>query len=244
MSFLDIESENRKETMREIQLTGTFNIRDLGGLPTRSGRKTRYGKLYRSDGLDHLTEEDLRKLLSLGIQQDIDLRSTNEMEKWNDLLGEQPEIAYRQIPLLHTIDTMNLPATLSDLYLYILDDSQEEFKKIFCYILDYKESATLFHCSAGKDRTGLVAAILLLLVDVEEEDLIRDYCLSEGNLKLIRERFSVENDPALQAFLSARPEDIGPFLDHLRTGYGGAEGYLFHIGMSAEEIESLKAILI
>lgn len=230
--------------MREIQLTGALNVRDLGGLPTRSGGETRYGKLYRSDGLDHLTEEDLKKLLSLGIQQDIDLRSMNEIEKWRDLLGEQPEIAYRKIPLLHTIDSTNLPATLSDLYLYMLDDSQGEFKKIFRYILDYKESATLFHCSAGKDRTGLVAAILLLLVGVEEEDVIRDYCLSEENLKLIRERFSVENDPALQAFLNARPEDIGPFLDHLRIDYGGAEAYLFHIGMSAEEIESLKAILV
>lgn len=230
--------------MREIQLTGALNVRDLGGHLTASGRETRYGKLYRSDGLDHLTEEDLKVLLSLGIQQDIDLRSASEMEKWSDPLGEQPEIAYRKIPLLHTIDTANLPATLSDLYLYMLDDSQEELKKIFRYILDYKDSATLFHCSAGKDRTGLVAAILLLLVGVEEGEVIRDYCLSEENLKPIRERFSVENDPALQAFLNARPEDIQPFLDRLNSVYGGAEKYLLHIGMSAEEIELLKSILI
>lgn len=173
--------------MKEVRLTGAVNVRDLGGHSTKSGNKTHYGKLYRSDGLDHITEDDLKELLLLGIRQDIDLRSLDEMEKWSDLLGQQENIAYRKVPLLHTIDQKHLPATLSDLYLYMLDDSQEEFKKVFRYILEYKDFVTLFHCSAGKDRTGLVTAILLLLAGVEEEEVILDYCLSEDNLKSIRE---------------------------------------------------------
>lgn len=230
--------------MKQIQLTGAANIRDLGGHSTKSGRKTYFGKLYRSDGLDRLTEEDLKKLLSLGIKQDIDLRSLSEMEKWSDLLGQQEGIVYRKVPLLHVIDRMNLPATLSDLYIYMLEESQEEFRKVFRYILAYKDSVTLFHCSAGKDRTGLVAAILLLLAGVEEEDVVRNYCLSEENIRPIRERFSMANDPALQGFLNARVEDIQPFLNRLRIVYGGVEAYLSHIGMSSEEIETLRSILI
>ena len=103
------------------------------------------------------------------------------------------------------------------------------------------DKGILFHCSAGKDRTGMIAAILLMLVGVKKEEIIKNYTLSMSNLNPIINKFSYENDESLKDFLGAEAEHITTFLDYLENDHNGAEGYLEFIGFSEEETEILKS---
>ena len=230
--------------MNKISLEGALNVRDIGGYLNAEGKEVSKGKLYRSDNLDRVTPADIQKLKSLGINLDIDLRSPEEWDRWPDLLRDMPGIRYEKIPLLSTIDPEELPNNLAALYVYLLDHSQKEFAQIFRLILSNAEGVTLFHCSAGKDRTGLVTAMLLLLAGVNEKVIIEDYTESAENLKSVLAKFAEMNNPALRAFLTAREEDIRPFLNRLKEKYGGVEEYLKAIGLVEGEIDELRAMLI
>jgi Protein tyrosine/serine phosphatase len=230
--------------MRKVELAGAFNVRDLGGYQSRLGRETRRGKLYRADGLNRLSEEDIQKLAALKINLDIDLRSDEEIKKWPDKIIELSGLSYEKVSLLPSVDATELPKSLGELYLYMLDHSQAEFLRIFQLIAKNADGVTLFHCSAGKDRTGLVAALLLLLVGVEERFVVQDYTESQENLRPMLKVFAEMNDPALAAYLTSRPEDIAPFLEKLQAEYKGAEGYLCHLGVTRDEIGRLRGILL
>ena len=108
-------------------------------------------------------------------------------------------------------------------------------------MIENRDKGILFHCSAGKDRTGMIAAILLMLVGVKKEEIVKNYTLSTSNLNPIIDRFSYENDESLKDFLGAEAEHIIKFLDYLEAEYNGAEGYLEFIGFSEKETEILKS---
>ena len=228
--------------MNELNLNGAVNLRDLGGLPTVQGKKTKKGKLYRSGSLDRLASPEIERLVEQGISLDIDLRGDEEVRRWVDLLGADERVRYEVVPLLPSIKPEELPKILSAIYLWTLDQSKKDFYHIFSLMLENAEKATLFHCSLGKDRTGMVAALLFLLAEVPRPLIIEDYMQSQTNLKRILEKMEEMNDPALKVFLTAREEDIVPFLDAIDEDYGGVTGYFREIGFSDKEIERIKAI--
>lgn len=230
--------------MNELNLNGAVNLRDLGGLPTVQGKKTKKGKLYRSGSLDRLSSPEIERLVEQGISLDIDLRGDEEVQRWVDLLGADERVRYEVVPLLPSIKPEELPKILSAIYLCTLDQSKKDFYHIFSLMLENVEKATLFHCSLGKDRTGMVAALLFLLAEVPRPLIIEDYMQSQTNLKGILEKMEEMNDPALKVFLTAREEDIVPFLDAIDDDYGGVTGYFREIGFSDKEIERIKAILV
>ena len=230
--------------MNELNLNGAVNLRDLGGLPTVQGKKTKKGKLYRSGSLDRLASPEIERLVEQGISLDIDLRGDEEVQRWVDLLGADERVRYEVVPLLPSIKPEELPKILSAIYLWTLDQSKKDFYHIFSLMLENAEKSTLFHCSLGKDRTGMVAALLFLLAEVPRPLIIEDYMQSQTNLKGILEKMEEMNDPALKVFLTAREEDIVPFLDAIDEDYGGVTGYFREIGFSDKEIERIKAILV
>ncbi len=230
--------------MKKINhLTSLYNFRDLGGYPTKDGKVTRYGKLFRSDGPDHITPEDIQVLVSEGVTLDIDLRGPEELEKWPDILGQDDRVEYLSILLLPSLNLATPPESLAGLYLLMLRESGAQFYQLFSAILKNKSAGTLFHCSVGKDRTGVTAAMLLLLADVVEEEVIRAYVTTAKNLKTVLARFKEINNPALSHFLTARPEDIQPFIEALNIEFGGVRSYLSKIGFTTAEIEALRSIL-
>ena len=225
---------------RKIQLAGASNVRDLGGYPTLSGKKTKMGRFIRAAGLEGLTDSDIQILLDYGVKVNLDLRTSAESERWPDRLLALPEIAYYQVSLLDGLDLANPPHLLSELYTEALDHCKPHFKASFELMTQYLEAPFLFHCSAGKDRTGMIAALLLDLVKVDRELIIANYTESVRNLGPLIEKFAQENDPKLRAFLSSNRIDIEPFLKNLENQYGGSEGYLQVIGLSEKNIEDLR----
>ena len=105
---------------------------------------------------------------------------------------------------------------------------------------DNPEKTILFHCAAGKDRTGMTAALLLMLAGVAKEDIIRDYTVTTENLYSVLERFSYENDENLKDYLGSEGEYIEKFINHIEKKYGGAEAYMRKIGLKESEVKSLK----
>jgi protein-tyrosine phosphatase len=223
---------------RQIVLEGAHNVRDIGGYKTENGKITRWKKFIRADGLESLTKSDITKLLDYGLSIDIDLRSDMEYETWADVLQYCNEVDYYQVQLLR--DLKITFGSLGGIYVDASDSCKKGFYKVFSLMADNPEKTILFHCAAGKDRTGMTAALLLMLAGVSKENIIMDYTVTRENLYSVLDRFSYENDENLKNYLGSEKEYIEKFINHIEKKYGGAEAYMRKIGLKESEIKSLK----
>lgn len=172
--------------IKRIRLDHAFNIRDLGGLETAEGSLVRWNRLFRGDCLSFLTSEEWQKLLRCGIVSVVDLRSRAETELMKDQVPEAMQ--YFHCPLQkEEIDFSNasesaakaFTKSLADGYQKMLTDSPELVAAAVKTVIQCLEKGgVLFHCSAGKDRTGVLSAVLLSLLGAERDDIIADYQVS------------------------------------------------------------------
>ena len=228
--------------LRHIPLGTMHNLRDLGGYPVFGG-ETAWERLLRGDNPEGLTEEDLRWLLDRGITTVVDLRSEAETRRKPDQLSGRPAFHYVHCPLLAEGDGMpNLETDVGQGYFRMLDGSD-----LVAHALRTVADApggVLFHCTAGKDRTGLVAALLLGLAGAERTELLADYQVSETYLADIIRQIKT-NVPTLPAFAGAsKAEYLSDCLDLLEEKYGSIPGYLRAIGLTEEELAALRGKLL
>jgi len=163
---------------RVVQVEGAYNVRDLGGYRTRNGQITRWGVLYRADGLHRLTEESQQALIDKGIRTVIDLRGSREVEQKRNVLRDSDRVRYHNVSLLNPAAPRNAQMNhLGDLYVHLIDHAQVELRRVFSLLAEQNGHAALFHCAAGKDRTGVVAALLLELAGVPHETIAEDYAI-------------------------------------------------------------------
>ena len=192
--------------MRHIPLKNAFNVRDMGGYPTTDGKSTKWGMLYRSDALSSLTEEDWQVLKARKIHTVIDLRSLSEISAAPVQVPEGTE--YDHFSLMPEMDKWGMDlremGTEKIIESMKLDYGKSLFRGVSCCariletILKRSEvGSVLFMCSAGKDRTGIIAALILYLCDVVREDIIADYMVS-----------SVYNTNGINRKIKAMPEEI------------------------------------
>ena len=174
-------------------LSGAFNFRDLGGLPTAEGRLTRAGRLFRSDTLQALTEADVTYLIqALGVMLVMDLRDADEaVEQGRGLLDRSP-LCYVNLPLEAAPAANAAPgrvggATL-DFYLGHLDSTSSVLPLALQILAVSLTRPTVVHCAAGKDRTGLVVALVLGIAGVRDEAIVADYMATAQNMQRINER--------------------------------------------------------
>jgi len=235
---------SREERM--LQVESMTNIRDLGGYETQSGYYTKSHKFIRSTNPSKLTDEEKEYLYNYGIRLQIDLRSDFEIEQQPSSLIGYKDIEYIRIDLMKTKNLNVLPkeiANYKDLagfYIYMLEANKEQFKELFEVFYDHPYDAIMFNCSAGKDRTGVVAALLLDLAGCHEYDIVKDYSESyENNMAMIKqlEEMMPSED---EKFLGSDPRVMMKFIAYLRENYGSTKGYLLNIGFSDEEIEEIK----
>jgi protein-tyrosine phosphatase len=233
---------------RQLQFPKLLNARDLGGHPTLDGAQTRWRSLLRADDLAQLTPQGVHALAAYGVQSVLDLRWPEEAAQYpNPIPAALPEVHYQRISLLtHTEDEWRLRGREVAKELWkcaVLEHVRFELHRVLSAIAAAAPGPLLFHCVAGKDRTGLIAALLLALADAAPQAIAADYalsseCLREGYLQRYR-----DSDP--QRILEAlRCPEQGAYnmLSFLEEA-GGVRAYLGQIGLRPDEIARLRARL-
>ncbi|MFC9897012.1 tyrosine-protein phosphatase [Nocardia sp. NPDC127579] len=244
---------------RWIDFAEIDNVRDLGGLPVIGGGTTRFGVVYRASTPQHLTAEDLSALLGpLGLRTLLDLRNPDEVEREGYGLLATAAVAVVNLPVRKATRSTLTPAELVPdgrqydlvgLYRELLSGSAESVVTAARIIADSARHSVVFHCAAGKDRTGLVAAVLLDAVGVPVEVIAEDYALTGQRLSRIRARLddlpSYHGLPPVNTgILAADPEVIRQFLAGLRETHGGSAAWLRSHGLDAAELTQLRQVLV
>ena len=256
----------------------THNARELRGFPTSGGGTLAPGILFRSDALTALTDDGLQAFADLRIGTVIDLRTDGERDRAADRLPADGSVTLIPLPVqggaMDEMVKQMLPAvgssglsvtqvatvlqqvpTLEDLYVAILEASAEQFATVARAVLDASRTdrpGVLFHCTAGKDRTGLAAAILLSLAEVPREAIVADYTLTGANLAQgfaesltgLIAAIGIPLTPALNTLATESPASaIETALDWIADNHGDAAGYLRSGGLSDAEIADLRRVL-
>ena len=234
---------------RFIRLEGAANFRDIGGYLTRTGRQVRTGKIFRSDELSELSDVDLTILDRLGMRRILDLRSREEVKKKADRIPENGPFEYIHIPVYEKEPRWDyLPAilfkrhklgeVLSARYFDMIEKRAEVFGKIVASFADLKNLPAVYHCNAGKDRTGIVTALVLSILGVPDETIIADYSLSNLGFDHYFGEFVEDSrhaplgvaDEEFQGLFIAQPDWMKNLLAHLNQSYGSVEAYLIKKG--------------
>ncbi len=247
------ETESRT---RHLAWDGCLNVRDLGGLPAADGRWIRVGALVRSDYPGRLTADGRAALLAHGVRTIIDLRTPNEVERDPPAFREESDsgLIYLHLPFFLDDDQFSaeLRATSSSIEAYqlFLDRWAESVGVIVTAAARAPEGGVLIHCYSGKDRTGVIVALVLAVTGVPDDVIVSDYALTDANLRhwygtILAETADPEEREKLEKqIFTSFPETMLATLEYLNTKYGGAEGYLLQAGVSAVDIDRLRTRLL
>ncbi len=231
---------------RRIDLAGVLNFRDVGGYPVASGGSVRWRTLFRSDALHRLDSAGVAAVTGLGPRTVIDLRTRLEVDQApSPVCGR-----VTHIPVL-TGDLQGVPLELGALYRYFTDECGGQLAAAIAELCGDDAMPALVHCSAGKDRTGVVIALILAVLGVPDELIAADYALSAVYL-------DPDQTPAIgqlsastglgeeltRALLGSPSELILEVLDRVRAVAGSAEGYLRANGLTGSGLARLRAALI
>lgn len=224
--------------MRRYFIKSIENMRDIGGYLVEN-RRLPYGKIIRSNLPDKITKNDLDNLERMGVKTVIDLRSEDEIKKAASVFeGNQC------FKLLHyqMNGGGNIPNTSKDVpisYMKMLE-GKEEIYKIF-KVLAEEEKGVLYFCNAGKDRTGVVTALILMTLGVDKKDIIADYTLSNVYIMdSLREFEKNSTNKNIKEIITPKMEYMEEFLNYFDEKYKTIDNYLHEIGITEEEINKIK----
>lgn len=254
-------------TDRRVRLDGAYNFRDIGGLVGADGRRVRTGRVYRSDHLNDLSDADLGVIGALGLRAIHDFRLDSEVERQPSRLPTDPPIDVIRCPTgdvpgdTSAVDVVRdilaglRPVPPADFwdenYLLMLAAGQPMFATVMASLARPEGLPAMYHCTGGKDRTGISTALLLELLGVADNDIIDDFLLTN----LYRTPYRVA---ALRDGLAANGVDVVATIPiigvcrsamerargELRTTYGGAEGYLVGGGLDPAVPHRLRDLLL
>ena len=237
---------------RQIELDGCVNFRDLGGYPTLDGRRLRWRRIFRSDALHELSPSDVKRLRGeLALSDILDLRSSGELAAEGRGPLAEEAIAFHHTPLFDG-DTMSSDhsdartMSLGERYVGLLEFARPQIATVIRLLAD-AEGGAVFHCAAGKDRTGLISAVLLGVLGVSDELIVSDYARSADQIDAIIDRVmrmkgyeeALEKMPA--DTLHAKPESMEALLAHVGSQHGSMLDYLCTSGVDLDVIERLRS---
>ena len=245
--------------MRTLNWDGCVNVRDLGGHPTEDGTTTRFGRVVRADSVRQLTDEGWAALDDYGIRTVVDLRYPNELELdaprdldvdvvHLSLFGEPDEERWVELDALGAAAGDDAGFTRV-IYLEVLEEHGANVARAISAIGLAPAGGVVVHCHAGKDRTGLVSAVLLRLAGVSLADAAADYAVSERNLAPMNEAWIAgapdESERARRRRITATPaEAMQGVLEELERRYGDVCGYLRAGGASDAALVAARARLL
>lgn len=241
---------------RFVPLDGCFNFRDLGGYGAGPDRRVRPGRLFRSDGLHQLSPADVRRLEALGVTTVIDLRTDQELDAFGRASDRLSLSAYHHLPL--TTDLAAAVALLDDAeaaslarcYRHLAAVGAETIAEILAVLTDPSAYPAVVHCSAGKDRTGLVVAVILALLGVDHGVIADDYALSGPALQRMVDHLERRDPGAAARVLQSAPALIAApvdamhaFLAGLSADHGSVQGYVDGLGVGSATAHLRRALL-
>ncbi len=240
---------------RKLLWPDLLNIRELGGYETADGRTVDWRRLIRSSDLDRLTPVGQDALVKYGVRTIVDLRTPWEAENFPSPFshqkpdGEQPY--YQNKPLILDGNEAYESAEKSvksygEAYGLMLKYFPKQAAEVFRAIAHAEEGTILFYCHAGKDRTGIVSALLLTLLGVSREEVDADYADSAHYVQPLLDEWlervgdDVEQQQRQREIWSAKPGTILALLTSIDKEYGSVEGYLLQAGVTQNEIHSIR----
>lgn len=236
-SYFQLITQDGKAILaeRHLPMAGGYNFRDLGGIKNSEGRYVKWGKIFRSDDLSHLTPEDLRYLSSIPLISVVDFRSEQEINVAPDKVPAttHKDYAYSITPgnLTQATDlvklkSLNMDSLMMEMNVLLVSDSTsiKRYKDFFELLQDSNEVPLLFHCSAGKDRTGMGAALILYALGVDDNTILQDYLLSNTYLE---EKYVgyVKQYPQIAPLFQVKPEFLQAGINTIKEKYGSVENY-------------------
>lgn len=252
MSTEQQPSPSSERGNRHLSWDACRNVRDVGGYETDDGGRTRWRALLRSDNLCRLTPEGRDALVEYGVRTIIDLRSPSELAaEVHPFALPTPHgpITYLNLPFVDesvvaATSAAEAAETSAESYCVLLEWFKPQLKTILSYIAEAAPGGVLVHCHAGKDRTGIIVALLLTLAGVPRETIAADYALSDSYLQPlyaeILDAVPEDQREALAHRLSARPETMREVLSYLDRTYGGVREYLLACGVSESNVSRLR----
>jgi protein tyrosine/serine phosphatase len=242
---------------RAVNVDGALNVRDLGGLSTVDGRRVRTGRVLRADTLSRLTDAGVATLVhDLGVRTIIDLRRPEEI----DIEGRGPaadHVDYINVTVKATgvvkldVAPDSADVDLATIYAAYLEHSSHSVVEVMKRLSDPANLPAVVHCTVGKDRTGIIVAVLLDALGVERSQIIGDYAETARNMDAVLDRLrstefyrQVGLDKLPRAIFSAEPETMRRVLDSLTAEHGGGAGWLAAHGFGEQSLSRLQATLL
>jgi protein-tyrosine phosphatase len=234
---------------RLVALEAVHNFRDLGGYRTDDGRTIGWGRLFRADGLYRLTADDLGVVDALGIRTVVDLRSGPEFDQHGRFPLEDYPVAFHHLPIIDSTWTASETPDVDDTddgaiefltwaYGDMLAQGADRFAHAFGLLAVPGSAPAVFHCAAGKDRTGVLAALILGGLGVDHETIVADYGLTQAAMVRMRAWVMTHHPEMAErmgetpAFmLAANPQAMRNVLDQMVADHGSVRGYLSSIGI-------------
>jgi protein tyrosine/serine phosphatase len=240
---------------RDLVWDGCINVRDLGGLPTEDGARTRHGSVIRADSVGLLSRDGWQAVAEAGVTRIVDLRQ--EFEAVDDPPRDFA-IDVVDVPIFEDLDDEDwarvealaaAAPTNADsqrlVYLHFLERARHRFVAALAAVADAPDGAVVVHCHGGKDRTGIVVALLLRLAGVPIDEIASDYALSGERLRPRHERWfaSAESDEErarIERIAATPAEAMQAVLEAIDEQYGGVERYLLDAGLPADVLEAAR----
>jgi protein-tyrosine phosphatase len=244
---------------RRVCFDTCFNFRDLGGYETADGGRVRWRTLYRADTLHRLDGEDLDLFLDLGLRTVVDLRSQLELD-------DHGRIRHDGTPVVHHVPMVDVvggpkrvverapgaePQSVGEGYVAMVDEGRWAIGQAVSLLAEPGALPAVFHCTAGKDRTGILAAILLSALGVRDEDIVDDYMMT-GESRAARNAYLQAHEPDYYALLASLPaavremqaDAIPTLLAWMRAGFGSVTEYLLASGVDERRLAALRTGLV
>lgn len=237
---------------RKLDIESARNVRDLGGYTTSDGRQTQWGRFVRAGDMDQMSPEDQQKLIDHGVNVIIDLRMVKEVTGMPNVFTNSTQVKFH----IHDFwgdRFQNYRSTrrdappevkLADLYCAGLVQSGFVMADIMTTIAESEDHGFAYHCRSGKDRTGLVSAMLLAIAGVSEETICADYALSDKFLRRPGSDKRVKPGEPGYYLTGCAPETMALTLGFIAEEYDSVEGYLNQLGVSEAQVASVRAKLL